>query len=75
MKKITLELPDVDVKLIRFVSHDDYESFSGIDGRKVESVESELDEIEKIRRQKPVAFARQSDGTYLVVTQRSEVCI
>lgn len=75
MKKITIELPDVDVHVIKFVDRDAYESFSGLEGRVVENVNSEFEEIEKIRKSKPVAFVKQSDNTYLIVTKKTDVLI
>ena len=73
MKMITLKLTDVDVEIIKFVDHDAYSDFGTSEVRRVESIQSEIDEIEKIRKEKPIAFAKRNDGSYVVIKHRIEV--
>ncbi|MEO5979896.1 MAG: hypothetical protein ABIQ21_22215 [Chryseolinea sp.] len=75
MKKITLTVQDVEVKIIKFVSRDVYEDFGDLDGRNVENVASEIDEIDKLRVKKPIAFFKQNDGSYLLVTQKASSAV
>jgi hypothetical protein len=72
MKKIVYSLKDVEVKLIKFYSSDPYEGFSDLPGRVVENVASEFSEIESIERSNPIAFIKQHDGSYWLITKKSE---
>ena len=72
MKKIVFDLTDVDVKLIRFSESDPYEGFTDVPGREVTTVLSEVDEIEKMTKRMPVAFVKQSNGSYLLITKKKE---
>ena len=72
MKKIVYSLKDVDVKLIKFYSSDPYEGFSELPGRTVENVVSELSEIDKIERSNPIAFIKHHDGSYWLITKKSD---
>lgn len=71
MKKIVYSLMDVDVKLIKFCSSDPYEGFSGLPERNVEDVISEFSEIDKIERSNPIAFIKNHDGSYWLITKKS----
>jgi hypothetical protein len=73
MKKIVFELSDVDVKLIRFSDNDPYEEFTNVPGREVIKVLSEFDEVEKIAATMPIAFVKQSNGSYLLITKKKNV--
>ena len=70
MKKVVYSITDVDVKLIKFYSSDPYEEFTDIPGRMVESVASELGEVDAIQRTNPIAFIKQNDGSYLLITKK-----
>ena len=72
MKKIVFDLSDVDVKLIRFYDNDPYEGFTDVPGREVTTVLSEIDEVEKITRTMPIAFVKQLNGSYLLITKKKE---
>ena len=72
MKKVVYSIPDVDVKLIKFYSSDPYQEFADVPGRVVENVVSELNEIDAIQRTNPIAFIKQSDGSYLLVTKAED---
>lgn len=72
MKKVIYSITDVDVKLIKFYSSDPYEEFSDVPGRVVENVVSELNEIDAIQRTNPIAFLKQNDGSYLLITKKGE---
>jgi hypothetical protein len=73
MKMITLKLTDVDVEIIKFVDHDAYSDFGTSEVRRVDNIVSEIDEIERIRREKPIAFARRNDGSYVVIKHKVEI--
>lgn len=70
MKKISITLPDVEVKLIRFVSRDAYEDFDFLDNRTTENVESEFAEINKLQSQIPIALFRQKDGSWILIEKK-----
>jgi len=72
MKKVVYSIPDVDVKLIKFYAADPYQEFSDVPGRVVENVVSELNEIDAIQRTNPIAFIKQNDGSYLLVTRAGD---
>ena len=72
MKKIVFDLSDVDVKLIRFCDTDAYEGFTEVPGRDVTTVVSEVDEVEKIAGTMPIAFVKQSNGSYLLITKKKD---
>jgi len=72
MKKIVYSLTDVDVKLIKFYSVDPYEGFTDVPGRDVEDVVSEVNEIEAIERKNPIAFIKQQNGSYLLITKKDD---
>ena len=70
MKKLTVDLDDVEVKVIRFYDKDPYDGFTDIPGREVVDIKSELDEIEAIREAKPIAFMKQPGGSYLLIVKK-----
>jgi hypothetical protein len=70
MKMIVYDVTDVDVKLIKFYSTDPYEGFTDVPGREVRDVASELMEIEAIERRNPIAFIKQQNGSYLLLTKK-----
>lgn len=70
MKKLTVEITDVEVKLLKFFRKDAYESFDDIEGRTVEDVLSELDEVQAIQDKKPIAFFKKPDGSYILITKK-----
>jgi hypothetical protein len=72
MKKIVYDLTEVDVKMIRFSSTDQYEGFTDVPGREVTTVVSELTEIEAIEQTKPIVFIKQRDGSYLLITKKDD---
>ena len=70
MKKISITLPDVEVKLIKFVSKDAYEDFDCLDHRSTEIVDSEFAEISKLQSQIPIALFRQKDGSWILIEKK-----
>jgi hypothetical protein len=70
MKKIVYSVTDVDVRLIKFSSSDPYAGFTDLPGRQVENVASEFSEVERIERSNPIAFIRQNDGSYWLITKK-----
>lgn len=72
MKKISIQLTDVEVRLIKFVKKDAYEDFGPLEGREVSDIKSEIDEINAMQAQKPVAFFKQNDGSYIYITMPKE---
>ena len=72
MKKVVYTITDVEVKMIKFYSSDPYEEFSDVPGRVAESVTSEISEVEAIQRTNPIAFIKQYDGSYLLITKKGD---
>ena len=70
MKKISINLTDVDVQLIKFVSKDEYEDFDFLENRATENVASEVEEISKLKAKAPIALCKQNDGSYILITQK-----
>ena len=68
MKKISIQLTDVNVELIKFVKKDAYEDFGLLEGRTVENIDSEIEEVHKLQAQKPIAFFKQNDGSYILIS-------
>ena len=69
---IVYDLAGVDVKLIKFYSKDPYEGFTDLPGREVRDVLSELTEIDAMERRNPIAFIKQQDGSYLLITKKDD---
>lgn len=72
MKKISIQLTDVDVRLVKFVKKDLYEDFGPLEGREVSDIKSEIDEINAMQAQKPLAFFKQNDGSYIFITMHKD---
>ena len=68
MKKVSIRLTNVDVQLIKFVKEDVYEDFDILEDRKTEEVKSEIDEIQRLQAKRPIAFFKQNDGSFILIT-------
>jgi hypothetical protein len=70
MKKLTVEIKDVDVKLIRFFNTDPYQGFEDIPERTVTDVDSEVAEITALQALKPIGLFKQNGGSYILITKK-----
>jgi hypothetical protein len=72
MKKVSIRLTDVDVQLIKFVKEDPYQDFDVLENRKTEDIKSEIEEIQRLQDQRPIAFFKRNDGSYILITSVKE---
>lgn len=60
------------MRLVKFVKKDLYEDFGPLEGREVSDIKSEIDEINAMQAQKPLAFFKQNDGSYIFITMHKD---
>lgn len=68
MKKVSIRLTDVEVELIKFVKEDPYQDFDILENRNTEEIKSEIEEIQRLQNQRPIAFFKRNDGSYILIT-------